>query len=400
MSERSTRKRERASLPLIVFFANSSEDSTDGRRVRQFRRRVPCAGGSVVLYRDAFGGRLRAIGGLMAAAYRLRPDFIYVELFGYSGLIGGIVAKALFGCRLGIGNGDEVFSTHLKMGSPLRAVAARALERFLWRYADLWAVWSPYHRRYLRSHGVRNVVCVPGAVDLRELAPVDATRLQDRLGLKGKLVVGVAGHLSHARSPDMVLGWDLIMALRELDDMPIAGLVVGDGPGLEWLKALALEAGVSDRVVFTGHVSHGSLAAYYSLMHVGLVTLSNDLDGRFTWTAKLPEYLACNVYAVVTDIERSRSFVRRCGSLLPFRGVKDMRHPAALARLLRTLAKNPELLRRRLYGRALASRLLAFDIAARHLGRGITRALAAAQADRPPAPAPWPSTPLSGRAQP
>lgn len=399
MSDRSTRKPERASLPLIVFFANSSEDSTDGRRVRQFRRRVPCDAGSQVLYRDACGGKLRAIGALVAAAYRLRPDFIYVELFGYSGLIGGIVAKWLFGCRLGIGNGDEVFSSHIKMGSPLRAVAAFALERFLWRYADLWAVWSPYHCRYLRARGVRNVVCVPGAVDLRELAPVDATRLQDQLGLKGKLVVGVAGNLYHARSLDMVLGWDLIMALRELNDLPIAALVVGDGPGLERLKVMTDEAGVSDRVVFAGRVSHESLAAYYSLMHVGLVTMSNDLDGRFTWTAKLPEYLACNVYAVVTDIERSRSFVRRCGALLPFNGVKDMWHPAALARLLRTLAQNPELLKRRLYGRELASRLLSFDIAARHLVRGITRALATAPADRPRA-APWPFASVSGRAQP
>jgi glycosyltransferase involved in cell wall biosynthesis len=374
----------RAGLPRVFFFANAGHDSTDGRRVRQFRRRVPCAVESDVLYRDSYGGRLRAIGGLLAAAYHQRPDLIYVELSGYSGLVGGILAKWLFGCRLGIGDGDEVFSRHLKAGAPFRAVTAWLLERSLWRYADLWAVCSPYHRRYLRARGVKNVVCVPEAVDLRELAPLDATVLRNRLGLKNQLVVGVVGHLNCDRSLDMMFGWDLIIALRQLRDLPVRGLVIGDGPGLPRLKQLAAEAGVADRIVFTGRIPHVELATYYSLMQVGLVTLSNDLDGRFSWTAKLPEYLACSVYAVVTNIERSRSFIRRCGSLLPFDGVKDPKHPVALEALLRRLAVEPVLLERRLYGRAVVSRLLTFDVAARHLARGIARATGCPLPARPP----------------
>jgi glycosyltransferase involved in cell wall biosynthesis len=150
--------------------------------------------------------------------------------------------------------------------------------------------------------------------------------------------------------------------------------MIGDGPGLARLKALACDLGVHDRVVFTGQVPHRVLPAYYSLLHAGLVTLSNDLDGRFTWTAKLPEYLACNVFPIMTDIERSRSFVRRCGALLPFDGVKDPAYPARLAGLIRDLAERPERLERRRCGRTIATSLLDFDVASRHLSRGIARA--------------------------
>jgi glycosyltransferase involved in cell wall biosynthesis len=148
---------------------------------------------------------------------------------------------------------------------------------------------------------------------------------------------------------------------------------------LERLKGLALEKTVLNRVVFTGRVPHDVLPAYYSLMHVGLVTLSNDLDGRFTWTAKLPEYLACNVFAVMTDVDPSRSFVRRCGALLPFRGTKDPAYPKRLAGLIRELVREPRLLERRMRGRLTARRLLDYDVASRHLARGIARALGGRQ---------------------
>jgi glycosyltransferase involved in cell wall biosynthesis len=368
-----------AGLPVVLFFANASRDSTDGRRVRQFRRRLRCGSTSTVLYRDD-RGKWRSILQLLRAARDRKPDLVYVELFGASGLIGGVMAKLLFGARLAIGNGDEVFSTHLKNGRRTRAAVAWAAEWLLLRYADLWAAWSPYQVRALRARGARNVVCVPGAVDVREMAPCDASDLRRRLDLDGRFVVGVVGHLSYCRKLGVGPGWDLIEALTQLRDLPVAGLIVGEGPGLARLRELAAEKNVANRVVFTGHVPHALLPSYYSAMQVGLVTLSNDRDGRFTWTAKLPEYLACNVFAIMSDVDRSRSFVRRCGALLPFQGAKDPTYPARLAGLLRELVQQPEMLARRTHGRRVARSLLGFDVAARHLGRGMARALRAAPA--------------------
>jgi len=141
------------------------------------------------------------------------------------------------------------------------------------------------------------------------------------------------------------------------------------------LRELARERGVEERVVFTGPVPHADLPRYYAAMDVGLVTLSNDLDARFTWTAKLPELMACGVFPVMTDVEPSRRFVRRCGALLPFEGVKDPRYPQRLRSLIETLLEHPAQLERRRSGPALARGLMSYEVAARHLDRGIRRAL-------------------------
>jgi glycosyltransferase involved in cell wall biosynthesis len=361
-------------IPRLLFFANSGRDSTDGRRVREFRRRLKCAEDSDVLYRDDFG-RLRSIYALLKTARHLRPQLIYIELFAYSGLIGGILAKLFWGCKLAIGNGDDVFSTHWKAGRYARAALSGILDMVLRRYADLWVVWSPYYRRWLLKRGVRNVVCVPGCVDLDEMKLMSGVSLRAQLGLEGFLVVGVVGSLQYCRKLDMVFGWDLVEALSLLRDLPVKGLVVGDGTGLARLREMAKERCVEERVVFTGRVPHEALARYYAAIDVGLVTLSNDRDARFTWTAKLPEYLASNVFPIMTESEGSRRFVRRCGALLPFEGLKDKAYPARLARFLRLVLAGGDSLDRRWRGREIARSLLSFEVGARHLERGIRRAL-------------------------
>jgi len=231
-------------LPLVVFFANSARDSNDGRRVREFRARVPCADESVVLYRDELG-RLRSVLVLVQTIRRLRPDFVYVEVFGYSGVVGALLGKLLFGVPIGLGNGDHIFSTHAKAGRWIRAAIAASLECCLRRSADLWVVWSPFHHRWLRRRGVKSVVCAPGAVNLDVFARAAAAGRAARLALdldEHALVVGVVGSLRHARRIDLVYGWDLIDALAALPpDVPVQGLIVGGGDGLERLRARARE---------------------------------------------------------------------------------------------------------------------------------------------------------------
>jgi glycosyltransferase involved in cell wall biosynthesis len=207
------------------------------------------------------------------------------------------------------------------------------------------------------------------------MRPTDGTAVRTRLGFNGELIVGVVGNLQYSPHLDMVYGWDLIGALAELRELPVRGLIVGDGTGLAWLKAEAARLGVSDRVRFVGSVPHAELPEYYGAMDVGLVTLSNDRDARFTWTAKLPEYMACNVFPVTTDVERSRRFVARCGALLRFDGTKDPAYPGRLANLLRTLHQTPSLIERRRHARAIAEAYMSFPVAARHLERGFVRAM-------------------------
>jgi glycosyltransferase involved in cell wall biosynthesis len=357
----------------LLVLVNSGRDSTDGRTARGLVEHLPSVSGSRILYRDDFG-RICSIAAFIREARRFRPDVVYVELFGYSGLVAALLIKLFGGVRIGVGNGDHAFGTHWKAGNYGRAFVSGVLDVTLRRVADFWAVWSPFYARWLRKRGVRNVACVPGAVDLLAFQRDPDSNLRKELGFGNELVVGVAGSLVYCEALEMVYGWDLAEALALIPDLPVCGVVIGSGPGLDILKEKARVLGLGDRLRFVGKVSHDDVPRWLSTLDVGLVTLSNDLDARFTWTAKLPEYMACGVFPITTDVgDRSRRFITRCGALLPFSGGKDPLYPRRLAELLRALVRSPELLRKRDRGRLLATALMSYEVAGRHLDRALRR---------------------------
>ncbi len=358
----------------LLILVNSGRESTDGRRARELASRLTKPADVRILYRDDYG-RVSAIGAFLREGRRFNPDVVYVELFAYSGLVAGLLLKILTRARLGIGNGDCAFDTHWKAGRHLKALISAGVDWLFRQTADFWVVWSPYYSRWLRSRGARNVACVPGAVLPEQFARRPVAELRRSLGIDGRIVIGIAGNLQYSRKLDMVYGWDLVEALHQLPDLPVCGVVVGGGPGLERLRDMARARGVLDRLKLVGPVPHDSVSQYMSLFDIGLVTLSNDLDARFTWTAKLPEYMAAGVFTITTDVgDDSRRFVQKCGALLPFSGSKDDRYPSLLAATIREILEDRQLLQRREAGPRLAKSLMSYDVAARHFERVLVRA--------------------------
>jgi glycosyltransferase involved in cell wall biosynthesis len=89
---------------------------------------------------------------------------------------------------------------------------------------------------------------------------------------------------------------------------------VGDGTRLEYLKSLAIELGIQDKVIFTGRILNTALpkllqdANYYISMP--------STEGV---SASLFEAMACNCYPVVSDIPGNQSWInhRDNGQLIP-----------------------------------------------------------------------------------
>ena len=94
-------------------------------------------------------------------------------------------------------------------------------------------------------------------------APAPEAELRSRFGLRERVVMTVAPALRHKN-----LG-RLIGAFAALDD-PALSLVIVGHPGLEGdaLRRQAAEAGVADRVVFTGWISDAELEGLYRLATV------------------------------------------------------------------------------------------------------------------------------------
>ena len=128
--------------------------------------------------------------------------------------------------------------------------------------------------------------------------------------------------------------------LALLKDLPVRGVLIGDGSGLDRIRARAESQGVSDRLYFAGRQPMHSLPDQLAASDVCLSTQSNDLVGQVRTTGKLPLYMACGKYILASDVgEASRVLPREM--LVPYDGARDDGYPTRLADRVRMLVASP-----------------------------------------------------------
>ncbi|MCQ2078691.1 MAG: glycosyltransferase [archaeon] len=105
----------------------------------------------------------------------------------------------------------------------------------------------------------RRLDVIPTGIDTDHFTRSDAgPEIRRRYGIEGKRVMIFVGRLSFEKNVDLV-----IRSLKLMDD-DVVLMVVGQGPVMEDLKAVAESEGVSDRVIFTGYVFDQALVDHYS----------------------------------------------------------------------------------------------------------------------------------------
>ena len=153
--------------------------------------------------------------------------------------------------------------THGLEVTAARVPGSGLLLRHIGRHASLVTAVSGWSADALRPRfgpGAR-LALLPSGVESDRFHPevgVDAVRDRHRLGA-GPVITAVS-RLVPRKGQDQV-----IRALPEIRKRfpAVRFLVVGQGPGLARLQALAGRHGVADHVVFTGAVRYGDLPAYF-----------------------------------------------------------------------------------------------------------------------------------------
>lgn len=314
----------------VAFVVNGDESSAMAIRADGLARHLGSGFEPVTFYRGA--AKVRAIGMLSYALHRARPDVTYVLDAGYSGVLASTLYRMLGGPPIVLDIGDAITELARSMGTrgPISIAATNALERLSLGSARVVIVRGSAHRDWLLARGYRRVAFLPDGVDCRQFATSGAEDVREAHGLGDALVIGLIGTLTWNRKHEYAYGWELIETLSLLRDLPVRGVLVGDGDALPRLRALAAERGVSDRVAFIGRIAYAELPKYLSAMDVCLSTQSNDLAGRVRTTGKLPLYLAAGRYVLASDVgEASR--VLPPEMRLPYMGVKDPAWPGRLA---------------------------------------------------------------------
>jgi len=145
----------------------------------------------------------------------------------------------------------------------------RMLETYVVRKADEVAVICEGLRSDLVSRGIagNKIMVSPNGVDLALFGdpPPPDTALADKIGVRGKDVVGFIGSFYDYEGLD-----DLIAAMPQLiKRRPEAHLLlVGGGPMEDSLRIQAAASPVADRIHFIGRVPHDEVERYYSLTDI------------------------------------------------------------------------------------------------------------------------------------
>ena len=217
------------------------------------------ASGRFQAFRTLVSGR--AIRSITASMVAYAPDVVVLAqgaiAFGSAGLI---AAK-----RAGLHTISYIPMTHPERffsASRFKAALREPVNRIYYRLPDEYITISPRMEGYLRHKGLRQpVTVVPTAIDLAACRSTSRDTARVKLGLgAGDKVFALIGRVQfwQKRQDLAVRG----LALARRSDANLKLLVVGDGPDLAALVALARAEGVEDAVAFAGWTD--GLSAVYS----------------------------------------------------------------------------------------------------------------------------------------
>jgi len=187
------------------------------------------------------------------------------------GLVAWAVARLTFRPVVIYAHGEEL--TSWGCGNKFRAM------RFALRHADRVIANSEYTRDELLKTGVgqdRINLIYPG-VDVKRFRPgLPCGDLKEMIGLKpeGKLILSV-GRLQRRKGFDRVLR-SLPELLRQGVDVQYA--LIGIGEDMQYLKDLAQELAVADRVHLLGHVPADDLPRWYNACDIFAMP-NREIDG-------------------------------------------------------------------------------------------------------------------------
>jgi glycosyltransferase involved in cell wall biosynthesis len=342
----------------VALVVNGDPAGAMGRRAQAFALRLESRFDVSVLYRSP--RKMRSLLALAAELLRRRPDVCYVLDMAYSGVGAGVVYRFLCGGKLVIDTGDAITELARSMGRGRLGVAlTRLLEAVALRAADRIVVRGTAHREWLAERGFDAVV-IPDGVETDLFAPRQESDLRSRLGLGNALAVGIVGSCVWSERLQICYGWDLVEAVRLLPDVPVKGVLIGDGSGVPVLRERCRRYGIEDRVLFLGRLPYEELPRYLSAIDVCLSTQTDDVAGRVRTTGKLPLYLAAGRYVLASRVGEAAR-VLRDDMLLDHHGPVDPDYPARLAGRLRQLATDRELLAHGLENVRLARERFDYD---------------------------------------
>lgn len=331
---------------MVQFLVNGSRGSAAGVRAERIAAALDGVAPQIAC-RPSNGRGVLTLG---RSVRRTRADLVYAMDLGVGPVAAALARRRNTPFVVDTGDAPADFFRQVQ-ASRARVAAAEILERVGYGTAARVIVRGPYHVEALKRRGYP-VSLVPDGVDLDVFAPRDVSGLRSRMGLSDVLTVGMQGHFTWYPKLGGGMGCELIRALAYLGPN-VHAILIGSGPGLGQLRALAQSLGVSDKLTVLGQLPYERLPEALSLCDVAVLTQTDDPSSWIRTTGKLPGYLANGRYILASRVGTAADLLPE-EMLIDYHGAWDGSYPERLAERLDALARDRTRLTRGLELRALA----------------------------------------------
>jgi glycosyltransferase involved in cell wall biosynthesis len=144
------------------------------------------------------------------------------------------------------------------------------------------------------------VTVIPNAVDPASFEPRAADPgLVRSLGLDGKVVLGYISNLGAREGIDVLIEATALLRARGL---PVACVIVGEGPERPALEKKIAELGIGDAVTLVGAVPHDTVNDYYALIDIFVIPRKDDRAARWVTPLKPFEAMAMGKALIVSSL--------------------------------------------------------------------------------------------------
>lgn len=180
----------------------------------------------------------------------------------------------------------------------------RFIQKYAFKKAHLIHAWGPVMAIHMKASGVdmNKVLVLPKGIDLSLFTPSTNN--------SNKIEAIVTRSLQPEYRHDSILKAFGILSQKGID---FSLTIVGDGTRLQYLKDLARELQIENKVIFTGRIPNTELP---KLLQQSNVYISMPTTEGVS--ASLFEAMACNCYPIVSDIPGNQSWIthRENGQLI------------------------------------------------------------------------------------
>ncbi|HTY24296.1 MAG TPA: glycosyltransferase [Desulfomonilaceae bacterium] len=253
---------------------------------------------------------------LLTEALRVAQTYRPAVIHGHSPFTCGIIAN-IVGRRKKIPSvyemrglwEDSHTSRHGISERSLRYRGVHLLEDIALRGADVCCVICDALKDELLFRGIpdEKIVVVPNGVDVTAFIPGPPNiELQRSIGLQDKTVIGYIGSFFHYEGLHLLVQ-SMVPLAGEFPELRL--LLVGDGEVAPILRKMADNAGLSDKVLFTGRVPHAEIMDYYRLCDLMVLPRMDTRETRLVTPLKPLEIMAMGKPLIASDIGGHREIV-------------------------------------------------------------------------------------------